>query len=52
LIAAADDYAKFRQALPGTVGFEDGLNALVRSCFRAASGKTMVIADYASIEAK
>lgn len=52
LIAAADDYAKFRLALPATVTFEDGINALVRSCFRAEPGKMLIIADYASIEAR
>jgi DNA polymerase bacteriophage-type len=52
LLSAAHDPERFRQALPPGVSFADGLSALVRPCFRAAPGKLLLIADYASVEAR
>src|SRR5262249_48793088 len=39
-------------ALPPGVSTADGFAALLRPCFRAAPGKTLLIADYAAVEAR
>ena len=52
LIEAAGDPESFRAALPDQVSFADGLSALVRPSFVAAPGQALLIADYASVEAR
>jgi site-specific DNA-adenine methylase len=52
LIESVHDAAAFRAALPEEVSFSDGLSALLRPCFVAGPGKTLLIADFASIEAR
>jgi DNA polymerase len=47
----AHDADSFRAALNG-LSFADGLSALIRPTFVAAPGHVLIIADYASIEAR
>jgi DNA polymerase len=49
---AAGDPDAFRGLLPPSVGAATAVSALVRPCLRAAPGKVLVIADFASIEAR
>jgi DNA polymerase len=52
LAGAAPDPALFRQLLPAGVDLATAVSALVRLCLRAAPGKVLVVADFASIEAR
>lgn len=52
LVDPVHDLEQFRQALPPTVSLADAVSALIRPCFRAAPKKVLVIADFASIEAR
>ncbi|MGD9649030.1 MAG: DNA polymerase, partial [Pirellulales bacterium] len=52
LLAVVDDFDALKHALPAGVDIGDALSTLVRPCFRASSGKLLVIADYAAIEAR
>ncbi len=52
LIACTGSLEDFRAALPPTVTRADAISTLVRPCFRAASGKMLIIGDFASIEAR
>lgn len=52
LIEATSNFNQFEGALPAGVSLEDGIAALIRPCFVAAEGKTLCIADYASVEAR
>jgi DNA polymerase len=51
LLAAVGDIEPFRAAL-GAITFADAVAALLRPCFRAAPGCVLLIADFASIEAR
>jgi DNA polymerase len=52
LIDTVHDPEEFRRLLPAGVTMADAISALVRPCLRAAPGKVLCIADYASIEAR
>jgi DNA polymerase len=52
LIKAVDDPEQFRRELPQSISLADGLAALLRMTLRAESDKTLLIADYAGIEAR
>jgi DNA polymerase len=52
LLGATGNLQAFRGALPSGVTVADGLSALVRLCFRAGPGRRLLVADYASIEAR
>jgi DNA polymerase len=52
LLEAAHDPARFTALLPPSVSLADALSALVRPCLRAGPGQRLLIADYASIEAR
>src|SRR5262249_22984926 len=52
IAAAGGGLSAFRKALPEGVGLADGLAACCRPCFRAAPGKALLVADYASVEAR
>jgi DNA polymerase len=52
LLGAVQNLAQFKAVLPAGVSVADGLSSLVRLCFRAESGKVLLIADYAGIEAR
>jgi DNA polymerase len=52
LLQATGDLHAFCGLLPPGVGVPTAVSALVRLCLRAAPGKVLVIADFASIEAR
>jgi DNA polymerase len=52
LVEAAGDPDAFRELLPPGVGVATAVSALLRPCLRAAPGKVLVVADFASIEAR
>ncbi|NLX98221.1 MAG: hypothetical protein GXY83_18840 [Rhodopirellula sp.] len=52
LIDAVTDVARFRQLVPAGVKISDAISALIRPCFRAATGHMLCSADFAGIEAR
>jgi DNA polymerase len=52
LLGAVGDPQRFQAALPPTVTVADGISALVRPTLRAAPGKLLCVADFASVEAR
>lgn len=52
LVAAADSPSRFRRLVPAGVSASAAVSALVRPCFRAAPGKLLCVADFASVEAR
>ena len=52
LIPAAIDFDTLRSSLPSDTPIGDAISALIRPCFTVAPGKTLIIADFAAVEAR
>ena len=52
LLANVGDPAAFAAALPNGASISDAVSALLRPCFRARNGCTLVVADFSGIEAR